>query len=82
MSKYVLVSNSPNSVATVHAAACTYLGSSPLESTASSTRSKFVDGLEALAAAQEAMPRNFGLCGHCLRRFSQLRFVRGVGSSS
>ena len=75
MTGYILVANTPNRVATVHLSDCSHLGSSPLQETASAHRTAFEDGLEAIFAAQSAMPTNFGLCRHCLRRFNRLRFA-------
>jgi len=74
MSHYIVVENTPNRIATVHLSNCNYLGSSPLQSTASARRSVFDDGLEAIFAAHAAVPSNFGLCGYCLKRFKMLRF--------
>jgi hypothetical protein len=76
MTDYILVANSVNAVATVHYSNCNFLGSSPNEGTASSFRTGFHDGLEALLAAQNAMPNAFGLCGHCLKRFKGLQFQK------
>ena len=73
MSKYIMVANRPNRIATIHLANCAHLGSEPLIQTTSADRVEFEDGLEALAAARSAMPRNFVFCGHCLPRFRWLR---------
>lgn len=78
MSQYVVVANTPNRVATVHLLGCSHLGSPPLRATESAQRNAFDNGLEALLAAQAAMPSNFGLCGHCLKRYKALRFCAAV----
>ena len=57
MPKYVMVANSPNRNATVHLWNCNHLGPDPIAQFASSERSVFDDGLEALASAKKAMPR-------------------------
>ena len=66
MNSYTVVTNQPNTIATVHKADCSHLGDHPAV-TASSERQSFDDGFSALAHAQHAMPSNYGLCGHCLR---------------
>jgi len=73
MSEYVTVINRPNQVATVHLASCSFLGPTPLKRTDNAERILFGDGLDALAAAQDGMPSNYGFCGHCLARFKHLR---------
>jgi hypothetical protein len=73
MSRYIVVQNIPNRIATVHLSSCSHLGPSPFKSTPSARRSAFGDGLEAVLAARAAMPNKFGLCGHCLRHLKALR---------
>lgn len=73
MSEYVTVTNRPNQVATVHLVNCSYLASAPLMQTISADRMSFADGLDALAAARDGMPKNYGFCGHCLARFKWLQ---------
>jgi hypothetical protein len=73
VSKYITVVNRPNRIATIHAANCVYLGPEPCAHTVSADRTEFEDGLEALSAAREAMPKNFGFCGHCLPHLRWLR---------
>jgi hypothetical protein len=68
---YLTVTNQPNRVSTVHKSTCSSLGDHP-QSTASSERANFEDGLAALAHARNEMPKNFGFCRHCLREFSDL----------
>jgi hypothetical protein len=70
MSKYVLVNNKPNQIATVHFSDCPHLGSNPLMQTASAERTPFDDGLEALMAASAT--KTFVLCGHCLVAYRDL----------
>jgi hypothetical protein len=74
MSKYILVDNRPNQIATVHLQSCSHLGPEPLIQTASATRTPFDDALEAIKAAAEA--KNFVLCGHCLGEYR--RFITAL----
>jgi hypothetical protein len=67
---YVLVTNQPNRIATVHEADCPHLGNHPA-TTASSERRSYDDGFSALSDARGSMPSNYGLCGHCLREVKQ-----------
>jgi len=76
MSKYVLVVNTPNQIATVHLLSCGSLGASPLQNTGNATRKDFEDGLDAIAAASNAMPKSFKLCSLCLCRFNDLRIAK------
>jgi hypothetical protein len=73
MAKYIMVTNRPNQIATIHLASCAHLGSEPLLQTASAKRVAFEDGLEALSAARNAMPKTFIFCGHCL---ASLRWLK------
>jgi|GEM_PF-7018579 len=68
MPQYVVVVNRPNRIATVRLSSCSFLGPSPLENSPSAQRQSYDDALEAIHAAQEAVPDKFGLCGHCLSR--------------
>jgi hypothetical protein len=70
---YIVVVNRPNRVATLNLADCGYLGSEPLAQSASAERIVFEDGLEALSAARNAMPKNFVFCGHCLASFRWIK---------
>ena len=70
MSNYVVVTNYPNHIATVHKAGCSALQSHP-DVTSSSERHRFDDGFVALSHAQQSMPSDYGLCGHCLRDTAQ-----------
>lgn len=70
MDNYVVVTNQPNRIATVHKADCWALGQHP-SVTANSQRRFFNDGFPALAHAQDSMPSNYGLCGHCLHDMTQ-----------
>ena len=72
MTKYITVTNRPNKVATIHLATCSHLGPDPLAQTSSADRFAFDDGLDAVVAAQSAMPDSFGFCGHCLPAFRWL----------
>lgn len=78
MSKYVVVDNQPNQIATLHLMSCSHLGEDPLKLTASATRIAFDDGLEALARASNAI--KFGICAHCLKMYQPLliKFRKGI----
>ena len=67
MTKYVVIANRPNRISTVHTSACSYIGLDVLAQSVSAERRGFDDGFEATVFAQNAMPHNFGLCGHCLK---------------
>jgi hypothetical protein len=70
MSKYVVVHNYPNRIATIHRADCLYLGANPLAQSASADRLPFDDGLEAIATAAQTTAATF--CGHCLADYLNL----------
>jgi hypothetical protein len=70
MSKYVVVDNRPNQIATIHLLSCPHLGVEPSSQTTSATRTSFNDGLEALRLASAA--KTFMFCGHCLSEYRRL----------
>lgn len=72
MSRFIVVVNGPNRIATVHARECVNLGVNPEQSSASSTRRGFDDRLRAIAFAQDAMPHNFGFCGRCQAKYRDI----------
>jgi hypothetical protein len=69
---YIAVANGPNQIATVHKADCNYLGPSPTQSSPNAKRTVHENPLEAIREAREAVPKNFRLCGHCLKRYNKL----------
>ncbi len=72
MTRFIVVINRPNQIATTHLADCPHLGPDPDASTRSADRLVFDDRLEALIAARNGMPKNFGFCGHCQAKYREL----------
>lgn len=72
MSQFIVVANTVNQIATVHASRCSFLGAEPTKSTASAQRAAFGDRFDALVAAHDSRLKSFGFCGHCQAEYRDL----------